>query len=125
MNSSSRQQPTAMKQFDSQGVEMGSQNFRMMLGKKVNQIQVGFDRKVKDIKPMLLENACDFLKEKTDTVTKMLTKHHRDIVKQFIEYKERSTQTFKDAKKIQDDVAMLEQMIALKMPVMQAEYYID
>ena len=104
---------------------MGSQNFRMMLGKKVNQIQVGFDRKVKDIKPMLLENACDFLKEKTDTVTKMLTKHHRDIVKQFIEYKERSTQTFKDAKKIQDDVAMLEQMIALKMPVMQAEYYID
>lgn len=47
---------------------------RAILDKKVHQIQIAFDRQLKDIKPILLGKACDFIREKTEHVTKLLTK---------------------------------------------------
>ena len=54
---------------------------RAILDKKVHQIQVTFDKKVKELKPILLEKACDFIREKTEHVTKLLTKSHQKLVR--------------------------------------------
>ena len=41
---------------------------------------MGFDQKVRDIKPYLLDKACEFLKEKTKSVTQALTKTHHQTI---------------------------------------------
>ena len=43
--------------------EITNEKMRALLDRKVMQIQMGFERKVKDLKPLLLDNACEFIKE--------------------------------------------------------------
>ena len=45
-----------------------------VVNKRVKQIQMLFDKQVKELKPILLEEACEFIKQKTKYVNKLLTK---------------------------------------------------
>lgn len=74
---------------------------------------------------MLFEEACKFIEERAEFVTKLLTRQHRNVIKQFIDFKERSEKDLQEAKKMQEHVAYLETMVALKSPCMQAEHVID
>ena len=49
-------------------------NMHAVINKKVKQIQMLFDKQVKELKPILLEEACDFIKQKTKHVNKLLSK---------------------------------------------------
>ena len=60
-------------------------------------MQIAFDQKVKDIKPFVLDQACVFLKDQTQAVTKLLTKQHHILVQQFIDFKARSEEKIKKA----------------------------
>ena len=73
------------------------EGLRALLDKKVKLIQTGFDRKVRDMKPFVLEQACQFIREQTKTVTKMLTRTHHMMVSQFIEFKLRTEEKIKKA----------------------------
>ena len=51
-----------------------SKNMQAAINKRVKQIQMLFDKQVKELKPILLEEACVFIKQKTKYVNKLLTK---------------------------------------------------
>ena len=42
---------------------LSDDNLRAILDKKVQKIQTAFDRKVKDMKPFLLDQACAFIRQ--------------------------------------------------------------
>ena len=62
------------------GPGVDREKLNALLDKKVHQIQIGFDRQVKDMKPFILDYACNFIKEKTVAVTQLLTKTHHGLV---------------------------------------------
>ena len=43
-------------------------------------MEVVFQRKVNEIKPIVLDEACEFIKKQTQEVTKLLTKQHHKVV---------------------------------------------
>ena len=53
-----------------------------------------------------------------------MNKQHRDLIRSFIEYKDRAEKKLIGTQKMMNDVAYLEQMVALKTPCMQAEHVI-
>lgn len=77
------------------------------------------------MKPWLFETACTFVKEQVNSITQMMTKHHYGLIKQFIKYKERSDRQLKISDKLNSHVASLEQRLAIKSPILEAEYAID
>ena len=58
--------------------------------KKIKQIELGYDKRVRDLKPYLFDMARDFVQEQARNVTATLTKQHHHIVDQFKKFKERS-----------------------------------
>ena len=61
-----------------------------MVEKKVQRIQMGFENRVKEMKPYIFNLASTFIKDQARAVTQLLTRQHHLIVKQFISYRERS-----------------------------------
>ena len=51
--------------------------------KKIKQIELGYDKRVRDLKPYLFDMAKDFVQEQARTITATLTKQHHQIVDQF------------------------------------------
>lgn len=56
------------------------ENFKAVLDKKVGQIQLSFDKLVRDIKPFVFDQACAFLRQQTKHVTKLLSRQHHKIL---------------------------------------------
>ena len=83
----------------SSGVEgmLNTEQLRAVLDKKIKQIQIGFDRKVSDLKPFLLDVACGFIKDQTIAVTNVLSQAHHKTVQQFIDFKFRTFERLKHA----------------------------
>ena len=54
---------------------------RQMVDNKVHLIQVAFDRKVHDLKPFVLDQACHFIKQRTENITTLLTRSHHNIIR--------------------------------------------
>ena len=96
-----------------------------LVAKKANQIQLAYDRKVRELKPYLFDKACQFLKEQTAHVTQIVTKQHHFLLQQFLHYKDRSDDQIKKFEELKRVVGMLELAVAQKTPVMEAEYAID
>lgn len=102
-----------------------NKNLQAELKKEMAKLKLNFDRLVREQRPLIMDEACKFVEEKGEIVTRLLTRQHRKIVQQFIEFKERSARELKEARKMQDHVVYLETMCALKSPCMQAEHVID
>lgn len=77
------------------------------------------------MKPFVFDQACQFIKHRSDDMSALLTKSHRNVIRQFIEYKERSEQQLQEAEAKVQCIPLLEQLVAQKTPVMEAEYAID
>jgi len=71
-----------------------------LFNKKIRQIQTNFDRQVKQIKPIIFEKAVKFVKEQTQTATKLLTREHHKLVQRFIDHKERTSEKVKKAERL-------------------------
>lgn len=112
---------------DSQGneTELTNEKLRAMLDRKVQQIDMGYEKKLSDLKPYLLDHACQFVKEQTTNVTKLLTRQHHLTIKQFLDFKDRTDFLLEQARRRGDEVKLLEQALCLRTPVMEAEYAID
>ena len=102
-----------------------NENFQAALDKKVAKIQQSFDKIVRDIKPFVFDQACDFLREQTKHVTKLLSRQHHHVVDQFIEFKQRTDDQLAQKDGLKQWIAYLEEVVALKTPVMEAEYALD
>lgn len=77
------------------------------------------------MKPFVLDQACLFIREQTQVVTQMLSKQHHRVIEQFIEFKDRTEAKLNRAINLEKTIAHLERLVALKTPVMEAEYAID
>ena len=60
------------------------------MAKKAHQIQAAYDRKLRELKPHLFDQACQFLKDQTANVTHIVTKQHHNLLQQFVNFKDRS-----------------------------------
>ena len=58
-------------------------------------------------------------------MTKVITKQHQNLVKQFIDYKHRSQKILTENNKLTKKIAFLELAYVEKTPVMEAEYALD
>ena len=77
------------------------------------------------MKPFILDYAQQWIKDQTMTVTMYFTKQHHDIVKQFVAYKIRTCRDLAYAEEQKEYIKNLEQHLALKTPVMEAELAFD
>ena len=82
-------------QFDSVsigGMQDGKTNdqIKIILDKKLINIQAAFDKRVKDVKALSLDNACEFVLTQSKVVSSILSNQHRKILEQFIAYKDRT-----------------------------------
>ena len=95
------------------------------MAKKIHQIHIAFEHKVKELKPFLFDQACEFIREKTQEVTKLLTRQHHSFLNQFLAFKDRTDSKLAWADRMVTDVSHLETMIAMKTPVMEAEHILE
>ena len=51
------------------GSEMGDEKMQAFIDKKISKMQAAFDRKVRDVKPFVFDQACEFIKEQSKFVT--------------------------------------------------------
>ena len=58
-------------------------------------------------------------------MTKVITKQHHSLVKQFLDYKHRSQKILTENAKLKKEIAFLELAYVQKTPVMEAEYALD
>ena len=58
-------------------------------------------------------------------MTNLLSSQHRLILKQFVEFKQRTTEKLKQADIVLQNAHLLEGILALKTPVLEAENAID
>ena len=66
-----------------------------------------------------------FVKEQNASVTKLFTEHHHKLIKQFLDFKERTLDILKKNEELEETVGYLEKSLALKSPVMEAEFATD
>lgn len=53
-----------------------------------------------------------FVKEQNASVTKLLTEHHHKLIKQFLDFKERTLDILKKNKELEETVGYLEKSLA-------------
>ena len=99
--------------------------FKDQIDKKMHKLAVQFDRKVRDLRPELYDEVCQFLVNQTQIVTKLFTNTHHSLIQQFIEFKERTRHILKEREFHLEQVAMLETALASKSPMLEAENAID
>ena len=58
-------------------------------------------------------------------MTKVITKQHHNLVKQFLNYKYRSQKILTENAKLKKEIAYLELAYVQKTPVMEAEFALD
>ena len=86
---------------------------------------MGFEKRLKEMKPFIFDMASQFIEDKAKQITKELTKAHHQILKQFIAFKDRSTFQMKQADRMHKYVAKLEERLAMRSPTLEAEHAID
>ena len=74
---------------------------------------------------MVFSLATDYLKEQVQKVTDMMTKEHRKVIKQFINFRNRSEADLKRAEQLRVEVTVLEQRLAMRSPTHEAEFALD
>ena len=86
---------------------------------------MGFEKRVKEMKPFVFDLASQYVEDKAKQITKELTKNHKSLFKQFLAFKERSHTQLKHAERMHKYVTMLEERIAMRSPTLEAEHAID
>ena len=70
--------------------DVTDEDMKQYLQKKIDQNKTAFDQQVKNIKPIVMNEAVEFLKEQTNALVKVLTKTHHQLIKNFLEFRARN-----------------------------------
>ena len=67
--------------------EYTEKDMKEYMDKKIHQNKVNFDQLVKNMKPIVMKEALDFVKQQTQVVVKLLTKAHHGMIKDMLSYR--------------------------------------
>ena len=76
----------------------------------------------KNIKTVVFKEAVEFLKEKTNIVSEILTKNHRKLVFQLLEARKLTFSKIQEVEDMNKRMIKLELDLAYRLPVDEAEY---
>ena len=105
--------------------EITDEKIKQHFDKKITQNKTNFDMQVKNMKPIVMQMAVDFLLKQSVSLAELLTSQHHSVINTFIEYKRRSEAVFEERKMLYDKWFQCEQAYAQKTPVMEAEFALD
>ena len=94
----------------------------LLFAKKVRSIEKAFNSKLANIKPIVYQEAIKWLKNKTDKFCKNFTEELHLILRQFLDYKAKTNSRMAEVAWYQENVKILEQTLARKIPVFESEY---
>lgn len=77
------------------------------------------------MKPIVMKEAVQFIKEQAEAITKVLTRAHQRLNKEFIDYKLRNDELIEQRNFIHSKWLSAERALAMKAPVREAEYALD
>ena len=77
------------------------------------------------MKPIVMKEAVEFLKEQSEAITKVLTRAHQKLNKEFIDFKLRNEELVVEHKFLYDNWLVCERALAMKAPVREAEFALD
>ena len=60
--------------------ELGNEDIKNLLSKKVQQVENNFETKLKNLKPIVYKEAVNFVDEKSTEIIQALSKQHRHVV---------------------------------------------
>lgn len=112
-------------------VEFGSdfeptdEKLKQYMEKRLAQNKINFELQVKNIKPIVFEEAVQFLIRESASIADMLTKSHHKIITNFMDFIDRNETMIKEREVIKQKWQYVERALALKSPVMEAEYALD
>ena len=81
---------------ESSFMEITDEKMKQYMEKKIHQNQINFDMQVKNMKPIAMQIAVDFLKKESQFLANVLTRQHHNVIKTFLDYKERSEAVMKE-----------------------------
>lgn len=80
---------------------------------------------VRNLKPIVMSMAVDFLKREGSNITTLLTRQHHVVIKNFLEHKRRNEKMIAEREVILKHWKQTESLLALKGPVHEAEFAIE
>ena len=80
---------------------------------------------VRNLKPIVMSMAVDFLKREGSNITTLLTQQHHVVIKNFLEHKRRNEKMIAEREVILKHWKQTEFLLALKGPVHEAEFAIE
>lgn len=102
-----------------------TQEQEQILEKKVEKNKAIYDGNIKNMKPICIEVAVEFLREQAAKITRTLTKAHHVLLQNFLDFKQRNESFLEQREFILESWKTAEKALAQKSPVMEAEYALD
>ena len=80
---------------------------------------------LKNIRPIIMQEAVDFLKAQSQVIAKVLTTAHHKLLTSVIEARSRNEQYIAEREHCRNNWSIIERAYAMKSPIMEAEYALD
>lgn len=98
---------------------------KQIMEKKLQKEKQNFEMHLKNVKPIALRQAVDFVRREADSITTLLTKNHNQLYKKFLEMKQRFVPESNERDQLLENWKITEILLAQKTPVFEAEYALD
>ena len=72
-----------------------------------------------------MQEALDFVKKSSKDINHFLSKHHQKLVRQVIDYREKTMGRLAQAEKFHERMKEAEEICAVKNPIYEAEYEVN
>ena len=105
--------------------ELTDAELKKYLDKRIHQNKANYDQQVKNMKPIVMKEALEFVKQQTDAIVKLLTKTHHNMVVNVMEFRRRNENLIEERQKVLDNWIFCEKALAHKSPTMEAEFALD
>ena len=97
-------------------------SYQAQLNKQVKAAEKAFMTQLKSLKPLVFEEAMSWLNSKIDDICSAFTTELHEVIKQFLEFKQKTFSRIAEVAWYQENVKILELTLARKIPVFDAEY---
>ena len=81
--------------------------------------------KLRNLKPIVFKEAVEFIHSEAIHIMNQLSKEHRSILKGFLDYRDFAERLIAERNFLHGQWQLFERNLALKSPVMEAEYAMD
>ena len=80
---------------------------------------------LKNVKNTAINESINFVKQSSQRVTKLLSSNHKNIARQFLEFKQATYEKMDKMDSYHKDMVQAELALALRNPILEAEYYLN